>query len=476
MFPAPASGVSMRPKVTVYIPSHNYAAFMPEAVNSVVGQILTEWELILIDDGSTDGSFALAQNYASQNPDRIRAIRNDSALGLFGCANQALELARGEYFMRLDADDFLDESALLVMASFLDRNPDISLVFPNYFYVDADGCNPRLELRKKIGTEAKLLDLPAHGACTMVRTRALKAVGGYSTEMKGQDGHELWLKISRRYGVANIETPLFYYRQHEASLSRDHTRLLVNRQKIKRQLSEREAGEVRPRVVAIIPAKNTYRDKPDIVFRQIAGRSLIDWTIDAAQESGVFDAMCVWTDDPKVVSHCKSRENLFVRLRPETLSHQDAKINRVIYEAITAFEVEEKIYPDIVVVLNIHCPLRTAQHIIEALDTLILYDADSVVSVMEDWNLHFTHGVHGLEMYNPGMAQQLRLEREALFVDNGAVKVLWRDTLTQDSLLGKRVSHIVMTPNESVVINSEESVAFASYLLERRRHKLAGNQ
>ena len=82
----------------------------------------------------------------------------------------------------------------------------------------------------------KILDLPAHGACTMVRKRILKSIGGYSTEFKAQDGHEIWLNICNRYKVSNINTPLFYYRRHNQSITQDNILLLDARKRIKRNI------------------------------------------------------------------------------------------------------------------------------------------------------------------------------------------------------------------------------------------------
>ena len=157
---------SARIKVSLYIPCHNYGRYLPQAVDSVLGQIMTEWDLVIINDGSSDNTTEVADVYAGKYPEKIRVHHHDKAQGLLRFANVALEMVKGEYIMRLDADDFLDESALLVMFQYLDHNSVIVLVYPNYLYVDKDGHYLRMENRKKVGTEAKLLDLPAHGACT----------------------------------------------------------------------------------------------------------------------------------------------------------------------------------------------------------------------------------------------------------------------------------------------------------------------
>ena len=208
------------PNVSVYITSHNYGRFLREAVVSILAQSLESWELFIVDDGSADDTREIANVYASRD-ERIYVIANDTPAGLRACANNVIEKARGRYVIRLDADDYFDESALLVLSKYLDDHENVGLVYPNWTYVGEDGNFLGIERRKKIGTEAHVLDLPAHGACTMVRRRVLKSVGGYDVQHDSQDGHELWLKVLHRYGVANVSTPLFFYRQHGSSMSRD---------------------------------------------------------------------------------------------------------------------------------------------------------------------------------------------------------------------------------------------------------------
>lgn len=457
-----------KPTVTVYTPCRHYGRFLGQAVESIVNQTYEDWELIIIDDGSTDETAAIAAHYAALRPDQVRVFSHPAPRGLQACANLAIDKARGEYMMRVDADDLLDENALLVLATYLDRHPEIGLVYPNYVYMDEHGNFLAVENRKKIGKEASLLDLPAHGAYTMVRKRILKSIGGYSESYDAQDGHELWLKVLHRYEVANVSTPLFFYRQHGESVSHDEGRILSARRRIKRGAAEKYEGGVAPRVVAVVPAKNTYTSSPDLVFREFAGRPLIDYTLETAREAGVFDRVFVTTDDTRVVEHCKRFPDVLAVLRSVELSLPHVLLSQVLYDAVCRLEQEHDIYPDILVLLNLHCPLRRAEHIREAVDTLVLYHADNVISVYEDYDLHFAHGKHGLEPLNRGMLQRLRLEREALYVDNGAINALWRDVLSERNLYGKSIGHIVMPIEESFQIKD----AFHSWIVEQaiRRH------
>jgi CMP-N-acetylneuraminic acid synthetase len=460
--------MSSRPLVTVYIPCHNYGKYLSKAVDSVLAQSMESWEIIIIDDGSEDETHLICQRYLERFPGKVRVIRNEPARGLQYNANRALEFARGKYVMRLDADDWLDESALLVMSHCLEQHPEVALVFPNYFYVDAEGRYLGVEDRKKIGPESRHLDLPAHGACTMVRKRVMKTIGGYDEAHNAQDGWELWLKVLNRYEIRNIATPLFYYRQHPSSLSRNENRILTARQAIQRSIVRKHEGAVRSRVVAIVPAKNTYPHLPDVVLTEVGGKALIDHTLDEALATGVLDHVLVTTDDPRVVAHCLGRGDVMAMLRPDELSRVDRTMSEVLHNSVTTLEAEHDIHPDIVVALSVHSPLRKALYIVNAIDTLILYDADSVLSVYEDYDLHFSHGSDGLEPLNPAMLQRLRLERESLYVYNGAITAFWRDVLTPQDFHGGKISHIVMPQHESFQIKSPFDLWMMRQILEAR--------
>lgn len=456
------------PRVTVYVTSRNYGRFLEQCLDSIFCQTLTDWELILFDEGSSDNSLEICRAAAAKAPQQIRVVANEEPQGLRACANQAIEMARGEFVVRLDADDYFDENALLVMVAYLDANPDLGLVYPNWTYIGENGEFLGIEDRKKVGTEAQVLDLPAHGACTLVRKRVLKAIGGYDEQFSSQDGHELWMKVLHRFKVGNVRTPLFFYRQHDTSMSRDEGRLLESRRQIKKAVAELQTGPVKPRVVAIVPAKNSYAALKNVALEPLAGKPLIDYTLDAAVESGIFHSIFVTTDDAAVVAHCEQRGDVVARMRDLRLSDTRAKLAEVVSDAVERLERELEVYADIVVILSVHAPLRRAEHIREAVDTLFVYDVDQVISTYEDVELHFRHGNQGMEPLNPGMLNTLRFEREALFVDNGAVHVVWRDFLEPGSLYRGRIGHTVMPRLESLQIKSLAEYEMIRGIIERR--------
>ena len=124
------------PKITVYMPNYNYSDYIEQAVNSIKKQVFKDWELIIIDDGSTDDSLKILEKYSGD--EKITVIKQKNQ-GLNITNNVAIRLARGNYIVRVDADDYVDENFLTVLSSVLDDKPDIGLVFPDYHHVDLEG-------------------------------------------------------------------------------------------------------------------------------------------------------------------------------------------------------------------------------------------------------------------------------------------------------------------------------------------------
>jgi glycosyltransferase involved in cell wall biosynthesis len=440
-----------RPIVTVYVPSHNYGQYLAQCLQSVFDQSDPRWELIIIDDGSSDQSGAIAASFQARMPERIHILRHATPLGLRACANAALEIAKGDYVLRLDADDYLDENALLVLSHYLEAHPDIGMVYSNWIFVDQEGRIMGLEQRKRAGSEDQLLDLPAHGACSLIRRRVLKAIGGYDTRFSAQDGHELWLKALHRFGAGNVQTPLFFYRQHDTSMSRDTERLLQARRAIKQQLVANSTGAVKPRVVVIVPVKNHYPNLPNLALTRFGHKLLLDYTLDSVCADPRFARVVVSTDDADVLAHCRARQDVEIFQRAARHAEPMVKLADIYAEALLHVEKQLHIFPDIVVALSVHTPLRRTAHIHEAIDTLLLNNVDHVLSTWEDMDLHYRHGGMGLEAVNAGMMNALRLEREALYACNGAIHALWREALTPERFLRGRIGHMVMSKQDSLL-------------------------
>src|SRR5262249_40570268 len=149
-----------------------------------------------------------------------------------------------------------------------------------YFLVSADGEISGHVRRDKIDSDASLLDLPAHGAGTMVRRECFTEVGGYDESVDCQDGYDLWLKFFDRFKVYNVKLPLFYSRRPPVSLTTNAERILRARRTLKeRAVAERYASGLPP-VLALIPVRHWSPFGEGWALRPLAGRPLLQYTFD----------------------------------------------------------------------------------------------------------------------------------------------------------------------------------------------------
>lgn len=441
--------MSQAPKVSVYITNHNYGRFIQQSIDSVLGQSFQDFELIIIDDGSTDDSREIIGRYIG-NPRIIPIFQQNRGLNITN--NIALHAARGEYIMRLDADDYLHSNALEVMAGALDREPETGLVFPDYYHVDADGQIIEM-VRRHDFDEVSLLDQPAHGACTMIRRRFLLDLGGYDESLRCQDGYDLWVRFVEHHRVANVNLPLFYYRQHGTSLTRNEQRILDARASIVRRRSALK-GEA-PSVLAVIPVRGSLLDPSSLALNDLGGRPLIDWTIGAALNAVHVDHVVVTTPDPQVIDYVRTRygDAVSVIQRDLSLAMPNTLVEQTLIDAVTRHS-ESHAVPDAVVMLAVEAPFRTGAHIDTAVEVMVLFDSHSVIGVKVENDLFFQHNGHGLVALRAN--SRLRLERDDVYRQAGGIELVRTEVLqSKRSLVGERVGHVVMDQRAALFIRSE---------------------
>ena len=452
---------SSAPAVTVYIANHNYGRYIEQAIRSVLTQTLQDFELIVIDDGSEDDSRAIIERFADQDSRIVPVFQHNQ--GLTVTNNIAMRAARGRYIMRLDADDYLDEHALQVLAGALDRDPDIGLVFPDFHLVDVEGRVLDI-VRRHDFNDVTLLDQPAHGACTMIRRTCLEELGGYDEAVRMQDGYDLWVRFIKRFRVRNVNLPLFYYRQHSSSLTRGEEKLLEARATI---VAKRVRGnESRLSAVAFIPVRGAAADPNSTALRPLGSKLLIDWTIDAALDAERVGAVVVTSPDEQVLAHVAHRygERVHLVRRDRKLARLNSYVEDSLLHALEQYSSEAP-PPDLVALLYIESPFRTARHIDSAIDTLELFETDRVISVRPETDTFFVHNGSGLEPMRQG--RTLRLEADELFRKVGDIEIVRRTFLqSRGALVGGRIGHIVVDRRASLSVLSEWDWRVAETLVQ----------
>ena len=210
------------PLISVVMPVYNYARYVAQAVESILAQTFTDFEFLIIDDGSTDRSLAILNRYAGRDP-RIRLVSRPNT-GLVAALNEGLGLARGELIARMDADDVALPQRFEIQAAYLRAHPAVVCVGGQIMKIDAAGrdlypCHEGMD-HEAIQDLALTGSCPLAHASVMMRRAAVLAVGGYREEFTHAEDIDLWLRLGEGAGrMANLPQVILKYRIHDKSVS-----------------------------------------------------------------------------------------------------------------------------------------------------------------------------------------------------------------------------------------------------------------
>lgn len=229
------SRATTAPLVSIVVPAYNGAAFLREALDSILAQTYSHLEVLLLDDASTDETPSIAAEYG----DRIRYVRQPKNLGIYDNVNVGIGLARGEYIATYHADDIYDPTCVEAEVSYLERHHEVGAVFCSDVLVDAEGREyGRLRLPPEVAGN-RPLDYPTVlGALlkyknkflvcptAMVRASIHREIGVYRQSLfRNSSDLDMWLRISRRYPIAVLEAHLMRYRHFHGNSSQRYHRL-----------------------------------------------------------------------------------------------------------------------------------------------------------------------------------------------------------------------------------------------------------
>lgn len=207
-----------RPRVSVLMTVYNGMPFLPEAIDSVLGQRFQDFELVIVDDASTDDSLACVRSY--RDP-RIRLLTNEQNRGQSWSLNRGLEAARGDYVARLDQDDVCLPERLERQGAFLDARPDVAVVGAWAYRIDAQGALKGLYGRRALGGDGSMIGTlllgitPFFHSSVMYRRDIVLKVGGYNAGFASADDYELWIRLALgRHHAGVVHAALVKVRAH----------------------------------------------------------------------------------------------------------------------------------------------------------------------------------------------------------------------------------------------------------------------
>lgn len=212
------------PAVTVYITNYNLGEYLSQAIQSVLAQSFQDFELIVVDDKSSDLlSFQVLQWYSLN--EKVKIVYNLENIGLPACRNKAITMAKGRFIVGLDADDCLALDALEGLVNFMRSNPDTSVCYPGYF-----DCNENLHVNQEV-----LLNESHHPSGAIINRRDLEIVN-YDETLKGYESYDFYLRFKKYFKIGYTKKPLWFKRNLPTSMSNNN---LDAREILKKEIEAR---------------------------------------------------------------------------------------------------------------------------------------------------------------------------------------------------------------------------------------------
>jgi len=206
---------SAAPLVSVLVTAYNREAYIAEAIESVLAQTMTDFEVIVSDDQSIDGTVRIVQEFARRDP-RVRLSVNPRNLGDYGNRRQAASLARGRFLKYHDSDDVMYPHCLAVMVEALEKEPDAACALSASHAWPGGACPMLLTPRLAYEREYLGYGLFQLGpAAALFRTDAFRALGGFDDTPYAGD-YLFWIRACARINVLLVPGDLFYYRIHSS--------------------------------------------------------------------------------------------------------------------------------------------------------------------------------------------------------------------------------------------------------------------
>lgn len=212
--------INKTPLLTVILPVYNCEKYVALAINSILQQSFQDFELIVINDGSTDNSWVEIQKFKDS---RIRSI-NQENMGIAKSLNKGLDIAQGQFIARQDSDDLSDPDRFLLQIAFLKKNPKIDLVGTWANILERENsCSRKLIHPTKVNDIKAFLcfDNPFVHTSVIFRKKTILGLGGYFSEAEYQpEDYDLWSRLAKNSKLANLPQILVQYRELPLSLSK----------------------------------------------------------------------------------------------------------------------------------------------------------------------------------------------------------------------------------------------------------------
>tara|TARA_B100001175_G_scaffold251358_1_gene218702 strand:+ start:15334 stop:16497 length:1164 start_codon:yes stop_codon:yes gene_type:complete len=330
-----------------------------------------DYEVIVVDDASTDKSMDILNDFKTN----IKIIKNKKNLGVAESVNKAVKISKGEYFVRVDSDDYISSYFIMFLYNSFRIFPKKFAVACDYFHIDEN---------EKIINKLSASAYPISCGIMYNKKKFIK-FGMYNPKFKHREEEEIRLRLGNKYNLYNLNIPLYKYKIHQNNKTKSNKYLIDFRKKIdslktKKNFKELNSHKLLKNLILIIPARgNSKRFKDKNIF-QVQGKPMIAWPILEAKKSSLIKDIYVSSESKKILDVAKKFGAKKI-LRPSKLSKDNVFKLEVIKHAVIEIEKKTKKKVTSVISLQANSPEIKLNHIENTIKKLIIDRLQEVITV-----------------------------------------------------------------------------------------------
>lgn len=213
------------PRISVVIPTYNHDRYIGACIESVLGQTYRDFEVIVVDDGSTDGTARVVSEYG----DQVRYLHKENG-GTSSALNAGIEAARGEYLAWLSSDDRYAPTKLAKQIAQLETHPQLRISHTAFHHTDKNGVILKTSIltpqeAASISVATLLKGNPVNGSSILFHRSCVERVGTFDESLQGTEDWEMWIRLAGCYQFGYVPEPLLFYRWHDANFTHKRERM-----------------------------------------------------------------------------------------------------------------------------------------------------------------------------------------------------------------------------------------------------------